>query len=175
MVSGGSRVPALYLIRHGEPAVAGVLLGQTDPPLSPRGREQMAAVRIDAAVVYASPLRRARESAELLGQAVVILPELAEIGLGEWDGLSWSEIETRDPELASRKLADWTGVTPPGGETWSDFTRRVDSALEVVRRGLFPAAVVAHVAVNAWIAHRVGRAATLAFQQEYAQVDRYEL
>jgi broad specificity phosphatase PhoE len=168
-------VPTLYLVRHGEPALKGVLLGRSDPPLSEAGRAQMAAIRLDAAVIYCSPLRRALESAELIGGEIVVLPDLAEIGLGDWDGKSWAEIEAKDPELAARKLQDWTGVTPPGGETWDEFTERIDRTLEIVRRGPFPAAIVAHVAVNACIAHRVSEAAALSFRQEYGQLDAYNL
>jgi probable phosphoglycerate mutase len=135
----------------------------------------MEALRIPAAVVYTSPLRRARESAEILGLPVIVLPELAEIDLGEWDGRTWADIESADPELAQQKLADWTGITPPHGEAWQDFTRRIDRALDTIRAGPFPVVVVAHVGVNAWIAHRVAGAAPLTFLQDYAQVDRYEI
>ena len=37
MVFGGVYVPALYVVRHGEPAVQGVMLGRMDPPLSEAG------------------------------------------------------------------------------------------------------------------------------------------
>jgi probable phosphoglycerate mutase len=152
----------------------GVLLGRTDPPLSETGRAQMTAVRLDVARIYASPLRRARESAELLGGPVVVLDDLAEIGLGAWDGRTWADIEAAEPEMAARKLLDWTGVTPPGGEVWRDFEQRIDRALGIVRQGAFPAAIVAHVAVNACIAHRICRAPALSFHQEYAQADAFE-
>jgi len=155
--------------------VTGVLLGQSDPPLSNAGRAQMSAIRLPAVVVWTSPLRRARDSAELLGAPVVVLPDLAEIGMGEWDGRSWAEIEASFPVLAKRKAADWTAVTPPGGEDWQQFTQRVDRAFERIRQGPFPAAVVGHVAVNAWIVHRVSAAAPMSFHQEYGQVDAYEL
>jgi broad specificity phosphatase PhoE len=175
MVSGGVYVPTLYVIRHGEPAVKGVLLGQSDPPLSTAGRLQMQALGLPVMVVYSSPLCRARQSAELLRAPVIVLDDLREIGLGAWDGHTWAEIEVSYPDLARRKAADWTGVTPPGGEQWRHFTRRVDRALDMIRSGAFPAAVVAHVAVNSWLAHRLTGATPLNFHQEYGQADAYEL
>ena len=175
MVPDCIHVPTLYLLRHGEPAVTGVLLGQSDPPLSEGGRAQMAAIRLSVEVVYSSPLRRALDSARLLEVPLIVLPELAEIGLGEWDGRTWRDIEDSWPELAKRKAGDWTAVTPPGGEDWKHFTRRIDRALEEIRRGRFPAAVVAHVAVNAWFAHRISGATPLTFHQQYGQVNEYEL
>ena len=174
-MSGRIHVPTLYVVRHGEPALKGVLLGRLDPSLSETGRLQMLAIKLTVAVVYTSPLRRARQSAELLGAPILVLPELAEIDAGDWDGRTWAEIEASDPELAKRKVADWTGVTPPGGEEWHDFTRRVDVALELIRQGRFPAAVVGHLAVNAWIMHRIQGGPPLSFEQHYGQVDQYEL
>src|SRR5688500_15072722 len=105
MVSGGVYVPALYVVRHGEPLVQGVMLGRTDPPLSEAGRAHMLSVRIPVPVIFTSPLRRARESADLIaGTAdVIVLPELTEIGLGDWDGKAWHEIEASHPELAREK------------------------------------------------------------------------
>jgi alpha-ribazole phosphatase len=149
-------MPHLYVVRHAEPAVVGVLLGQCDPPLSEAGR--MRAVELlketRLAVVYSSPLRRARETAELLarGAAIEIVDDLREITYGDWDGRTWAEIEARDPEMARRKMEDWRGVTPAGGEPWSEFVARVTFAFERIKVGPRPAAVVAHAAVNLVIA-----------------------
>ena len=109
----------IYLIRHGEPAVSGVLLGRLDPPLVTIPGPSNLQVRS----VFASPLRRAYETASALFPAVkiAVLSELAEISLGEWDGLTWSEIERRDPEGAARKLENWFTVTPPGGEEFAEM------------------------------------------------------
>ena len=132
-------------------------------------------IRVSAAVVYSSPLRRARESAELISPSLVVLPELAEISMGEWEGLTWEQVEAADPETAQRKADDWTAVTPPGGESWTEFMDRVDSGLDKILRGPFPAAIMAHLGVNAWIIHRITGRSPLAFQQMYGQVDQHEL
>jgi alpha-ribazole phosphatase len=167
----------LHVIRHGEPTLTGVLLGRTDPPLSDAGLAACAALRIEADLFHSSPLLRARQSAEALarGRSVRVDADLAEIELGEWDGRSWAEIESAQPELAKAKLANWQGVVPPGGESWEVFTARVDRALGRVLAGPFPAAVVGHVAVNAWIAHRLSGSDPLTFVQPYAGVETYEL
>lgn len=149
-------MPHLYVVRHAEPAVLGALLGQCDPPLSENGRKQAAELlnEIRLAVVYSSPLRRARETAELLarGAKIEIVDDLREITYGDWDGRTWAEIEAGDPELARRKMADWHGVTPVGGESWDEFAARVKRTFEQIKPGPRPAAVVAHAAVNLVIA-----------------------
>jgi broad specificity phosphatase PhoE len=146
----------LYLIRHACPAVVGVLLGQSNPPLSDQGRREAhrAFSGLEVRRVYSSPLRRALETAAFLCSPsdVTVLDELAEISLGAWDGKTWEEVQRTDPALANRKSEDWFGVTPPDGESWAAFTTRVMKALDRVRTGPLPAAIVAHLAVNSVIA-----------------------
>jgi broad specificity phosphatase PhoE len=145
-------MPSLFLVRHAEPAITGVLLGALDPPLSDAGRAHAGRLLsgVKLAIVYSSPFRRAVETAESIarGAPIEILDDLREISHGDWDGLSWNEIETRDPEFAARKLADWRGVTAPHGEPWPEFAARVTRAREIIQGGPRPAAIVAHAAVN---------------------------
>jgi alpha-ribazole phosphatase len=145
-------MPSLFLVRHAEPAITGVLLGALDPPLSQAGRKHAATIlnSVNLAIVYSSPMLRALQTAQSIagGAPIEILDDLREISHGDWDGLTWNEIEARDPELAARKLADWRGVTAPRGEPWCEFATRVTRALERIRRGPRPAAIVAHAAVN---------------------------
>lgn len=142
----------LFLVRHAEPAITGVILGALDPPLSDAGRAQAAKLFEDVklAMVYSSPQRRALETARTIarGAPLEILDDLREISHGDWDGLTWREIEARDPELAARKLSDWRGVTAPNGETFEAFADRTARAFERIRRGPRPAAIVAHAGVN---------------------------
>jgi broad specificity phosphatase PhoE len=168
-------MPKLFVVRHAEPAAAGVLLGQANPPLSTAGRAAAAGLRLPVRIVYSSPLRRALETASLVGLRTVVLQELAEISYGEWDGMSWESIETLYPELAGRKQLDWRGVTPPGAEDWIAFAARVGRALEVIRSGSLPAAVVAHAGVNAELAHLLCGADPISFQQDYCGVLEYEI
>jgi broad specificity phosphatase PhoE len=168
-------MPKLFLVRHAEPAATGVLLGHANPPLSAAGQAAAARLRLPVRIVYCSPLRRALETASLVGLRTVVLQELAEISYGEWDGLSWSTIESLYPELAARKQIDWRGVTPPAGEDWDVFAARVARALDVIRCGPFPAAVVAHAAVNAEFVRLLCGADPLSFEQDYSGVLEYEI
>jgi len=132
-------MPNLYLVRHAEPAITGVMLGALDPPLSANGRAHAATllIGVNLAMVYSSPQRRALETAEIIARGAPI--EIL-------DGLR--EIEARDPELARRKLSDWPGVTAPNGESYENFIARAMAAFERIRRGPRPAAIVAHAGVN---------------------------
>ena len=166
-------MPCIYIIRHEEPEMRGRFIGRTDPPLTPAGLEAAAAklAGLEVAAIYASPLRRARQTAEAIGgPAPIILPELAEIDFGEWEGLTWQEIQQRWPNTACRKVEDWLGVTTPGGETWTDFCARIDRALEQVLAGPRPAAIVAHMVVNAALAARLLQCDPKGFRQEYGEI-----
>src|SRR5437660_3083754 len=96
-------VTTLILARHGETDWNrdGRFQGHADPPLNNRGREQAYALadavadeRIEA--VYASDLRRAHETAQIVaarkGLDVVIDPDLRERDVGEWSGLTLPQI-----------------------------------------------------------------------------------
>jgi broad specificity phosphatase PhoE len=163
---------SILLIRHEEPEMRGRFIGRTDSPLSPQGR--IAAVvklaAVQAAVVYVSPLRRAMETAEVIDAPKVVLPELAEICFGEWEGLTWQEIQERWPGVACRKIEDWLGVTYPGGECWTDFCARIDRALPPILAGPRPAAVVAHMVVNAALAARLLGSDPKSFRQQYGEI-----
>jgi broad specificity phosphatase PhoE len=164
----------IYLIRHEEPEMRGRFIGRTDPPLTPAGRAGAALklAGLDVAAIYVSPLRRARQTAEAIGggRAAVVVPELAEIDFGEWEGLTWQEIQQRWPNAACRKVEDWLGVTTPGGESWIDFCSRIDRALDLVLAGPKPAAIVAHMVVNAALAARLLGTDPKQFHQEYGAV-----
>jgi broad specificity phosphatase PhoE len=152
----------LYLVRHGLCDSGGTLLGQCDVELTAEGRAQARALGeqlADAGAerLVSSDLRRAWQTAEILAERLGLPAEadarLREVSYGDWDGLTWDEIERLDPEGARRKVADWTGWTPPGGETWETFQERVED----LRAALSAAAarttiVVAHRAVNAVLA-----------------------
>ena len=111
--------------------------GHSDPPLNERGREQarvlaarLAGTPLDA--VYASDLRRALETAEIvaaeLGLPVTLVPALREINAGSWEGLTAEEIERREPELYAR----WVATGDPGwqhGETHAALAERVYQAV----------------------------------------------
>jgi len=151
----------VYLIRHGEVEHAGEgrFFGHADVPLSRVGREQAEALArtlgseaIEA--VYASDLVRAQASAAPLAAARRLVPDLVpalrEIALGAWEGLTFAEMEARDPDTVRRWLADPGGFAYPGGESLQDLHARVLPALRtlVARHAERRIAVVAHGGSN---------------------------
>jgi broad specificity phosphatase PhoE len=172
-------MPELLLVRHAEPEVKGKLLGRLDCGLSEQGREAAGKVMpaIRAAAAYTSPLRRAQETASMLDPAIsrTVLGELAEIGLGHWEGKTWAEAEAQWPRLARRKTEDWFGVPAPGGESWDQVLERASAALAPIRRGPFPAVVVAHLGINAALVYLITGQNPRRHQQQYCEVLVYDL
>src|ERR1035437_10018595 len=115
----------LILTRHGQAASADVMLGgQLDVPLTPTGRHEaealarrLAGVRIDR--IVSSPLLRALETAQTLatGRPVEVDERLRELDYGRWEGLTYEEIDARDPELRTRWDHDPGSTHSPGGES----------------------------------------------------------
>lgn len=147
-----------YLIRHALPDYPDgekMCLGQKrDLPLSRAGLEQAAMLaRIFRAMpleaVYASPLLRARQTAEQIAggdRPLYVLEDLIELCGGEWDGLTFSEIRRRYPHYFVRGSGF---LIPPGGETDEHGLARALSALDHVQRQTRRcAAIVAHSGVN---------------------------
>ena len=134
----------IVLARHGETDWNrdGRFQGQADPPLNEHGREQarQLAERLSVqrfAALYSSPLRRARETADIvagrLGLAVVPVDDLQEIDVGSWSGFTRHEVQSRFPAAYARWLAFTAGWD--GGETYDELKRRVVAAvLGVARR-----------------------------------------
>jgi broad specificity phosphatase PhoE len=170
-------MPQLFLVRHAEPLLSGVMLGRTDSPLSDAGRLEARArlAALPCAVVYSSPLLRARETAAVIPAPLVLLDDLAEIAYGEWEGLSWNEIERRWPDLARRKREDWFAVTPPGGESWDQVAIRAARALRRIREGPFPAAAVAHFGFNSEFLRQAAGRDPVTFSQSYCEVVSVDL
>ncbi|MDQ6704409.1 MAG: histidine phosphatase family protein, partial [Acidobacteriota bacterium] len=69
-----------------------------------------------------------------------------------------------------RKAADWLGVAAPGGESWQELLKRIETVWRAVRTGPEPAAVVAHQAVNAALANLIEGRDPLRFEQQYGEV-----
>ncbi|PRY46911.1 bifunctional RNase H/acid phosphatase [Umezawaea tangerina] len=138
--SGASGTPTrFHLLRHGqtELSVARRYSGRGNPPLTETGRRQAAAAaqRLgkldDIAAVVSSPLDRARETAEAvataLGTTVVVVDDLIETDFGSWEGLTFTEAATRDPDTHRKWLSD-TSVAPPDGESFDQVHHRVRRA-----------------------------------------------
>jgi probable phosphoglycerate mutase len=129
----------LVVWRHGQTRwnVERRMQGQTDVPLDEVGIAQAraAAVRLAAlrpAAVVSSDLKRAAQTAaelaRLTGLEVIYDPDLREIDVGSWAGMTLAEIQERDPDLA-RRLAAGEDVRRGGdGETLAELSERAEKA-----------------------------------------------
>ena len=133
----------LIFIRHAETDMAGTFCGHSDPELNDCGRaqfdrliEQLREHNIQS--VYSSDLRRALRSARALAEAFhvkcSICPALREIGFGEWEGLTWQQVERRNAAFSRRWLKEYPDLPAPSGETFRDFETRVLHAVEFLTR-----------------------------------------
>ena len=131
----------LLLIRHAETDMAGTFCGHSDPELNTRGRAQLAGLigrlRIDQiGVVYTSDLRRAHTTgtaiAEAFGVGCHVRRALREINFGQWEGITWSEIERRDNAYARRWIEEYPSLPAPDGERFHDFEQRVLDEVKVL-------------------------------------------
>lgn len=128
-----------WLLRHGqtEHSIDRRFSGRNDLPLTAEGEKQSlaAATRLtraaDLVAVVTSPLRRARQTADLVADALD-LPvtedeDLVETDFGSWEGRTLTEVSEAHPA----EWAAWIGsvdVAPPGGERFSQVARRVRRA-----------------------------------------------
>ena len=134
----------LVLVRHGEAAPIPPDAASYDPPLSERGRWQaerlarrLAGTRIDA--LYASPLRRAQETAQAVAEAtglsIETVPDLREV---ETDmarlrtAFRGRDREELVQDLARCLLASPRWDTLPGFEPSHRFRLRVRRALDSI-------------------------------------------
>jgi glucosyl-3-phosphoglycerate phosphatase len=122
------------MLRHGQTEfnAANRMQGQLDTGLSELGREQAVAAvsvlaKLDPLLIVSSDLRRAYDTAILLGERisapVVADDRLRETHLGDWQGMTHSEVDAAWPgaRIAWRNDATWA---PHGGENRIDVARR---------------------------------------------------
>lgn len=128
------RVRRLVLLRHGQTEynAGSRMQGQLDTELSELGRDQAAAAadvlaKRQPLLIVSSDLRRALDTAVVLGeragQPVLVDTRLRETHLGDWQGLTHTEVDDRAPgaRQAWRDDARWA---PHGGESRVDVAQR---------------------------------------------------
>ena len=159
----------LILVRHGESVAnaQGLLLGRTDAELTDAGRAQSVAARSllrdPVAEVRTSPLRRARDTAELLdlGPPVDVDERWIEVDYGEFECQPLGGI----PAEVWQQWRSDRDFRPEGGETLAQVDRRVAAACEELfaadgagaRRGDGDVVVVSHVTpIKAAVAWALG-------------------
>jgi ribonuclease H / adenosylcobalamin/alpha-ribazole phosphatase len=136
-----TRGTTTLLLRHGETPLSTErrFAGRGDIPLTEEGARQAAAAadRLAARggidVIVTSPLRRTRQTAEIVAAATGV-PVLADDGLveldfGKWEGLTIAEASKRWPDEVTAWLGD-VNAAPPGGESFASAITRVNAALD---------------------------------------------
>jgi broad specificity phosphatase PhoE len=131
----------LLLVRHGvtDHNINRQFTGQSDIPLTELGKHQARAVgtylaREQLDVIFSSDLQRARDTAReiALHHNLPVLedPDLREIHMGEWEGLTVEEIRARDQEGWTYVRSDPVHHAPPGGESFIQLQERAARALQ---------------------------------------------
>lgn len=137
----------VVLLRHGASAHAvegepfPLVGGQGDPPLAPEGEEQAvaAAARLrdePLAGIFVTPLQRTSQTAAPLARALgvepVVVPELVEVHLGEWEGGEYRIRAHRGDPLIGRVIdaEDWSLI--PGAESMDAVAARARAGIESI-------------------------------------------
>ena len=125
-----------YLIRHGQPQQHRdkIFLGQTDVPLSDEGRKQAekakAALPVGIRRIYSSDLKRALQTAEIIGGQIIATQGFREMNLGSWDGRYIEDIKREFPELYQKRGRNiFVFKTGNKAENFYDLQYRVVKAL----------------------------------------------
>ena len=131
----------LVLLRHGPTAWTPEhrLQGQSDLPLSPEGRRAVASWRLPPEVAgfawLTSPLRRALETAALLGHSEARADRrLTEMSFGEWEGQRLRELRARLGSAMDGIEGRGLDFRAPGGESPREVQARLAPLLAEIGR-----------------------------------------
>jgi broad specificity phosphatase PhoE len=182
----------IVIVRHGqsEGNRDQVFTGHSPSPLTELGRRQADATAELLAtgpvnLIYASDLPRAMQTAEPLvhrtGAPFMTDAALRERDIGDLTGMTFSELETRRPDMWRSIMARDPAFRPPGGESSVDCRARVGAFLD----GLFGRheagriVIVSHgIAINQMLYHLLGfvpeELPPVVFQIENCSVQRIE-
>jgi len=158
-------VARLALLRHGPTAWTAErrLQGSSDLPLSPAGRLAVAGWQlpreVDGFAWVTSPLRRARETASLLGHGdAPIDARLREMSFGQWEGRRLVEIAGElGPAMQVLEDRGLDFCAPGGGESPREVQQRLAPILlETGRSGVDRLAVVHKAVIRALYALATG-------------------
>lgn len=136
----------LFLVRHGqtEANLRGVFCGLTDVPLTPLGVEQAGNVagwlaEVEFAHAASSQLLRARHTTDIVlaGHSLnaevdnkSVDDQLNEMNFGEWEMRHHHDLQHEDPDAWAAWVADWQQASPTGGESFPQFSTRIESVVQ---------------------------------------------
>ena len=158
----------VILVRHGQTDenVSGRISGQGPVPLNTRGQEQ---ARLAAEVLaplgithlFSSPLVLARQTAEFLAErlqkSIEEIPDLREVGYGDWEGKTFNEMRTHP--VAHQVFHDPINAAFPNGESLLAVQQRGIQVIEWVRN-TYPQGIVTVVShgdvIRTALAHYLG-------------------
>jgi broad specificity phosphatase PhoE len=169
-----------YLVRHAQTTWnhENRLQGHADQPLNALGLQQARHVGAyfsathtngsSLTALYSSPLQRSRQTAEAIarqtGLSMQIDPELAEMLLGDWEGLTPEEIDAQFDGGYARWRVTPSRVQIPGAEPAAQFHARVTR--------VFARIAQRHRGEDIVIVSHGGVIASLLAQWLYADYDR---
>jgi broad specificity phosphatase PhoE len=135
----------LYVVRHGQTDwnVQNRYQGASDVVLNATGRQQAneVAERIQqnytVDIVVSSPLRRARETADIIATVlnidVCIMKQFTERNVGVYEGLTPVEAKSRYPEIWAQNITRHLNTAPIGGETILEVGSRILDGLNHIK------------------------------------------
>jgi broad specificity phosphatase PhoE len=98
--------------------------------------------------IYSSDMPRAVQTAETINRhlhrEVIIVPEFREISFGEWEGLSYEEVDNRYRHFKWEFDKHLQDMPYPGGESGEDVRKRAFTALDSISSGGMDVAIVTH-------------------------------
>lgn len=135
----------IYIVRHGQTDsnLRHTCLGLKDVPLNKTGRRQAKELaarlkNISIDTVYTSPLKRAVETVspylEMKNMNMRMSFGLIERDYGEWDDMTYDEIEQKYPEEYRKWVENLISYKVPGGESAEDVQARVNAFLKKALR-----------------------------------------
>ena len=151
----------LFFIRHGQTDwnLQGKIQGSYDSELNDTGIKQ--AVELSEVLlklnykfsrIYTSPQKRALKTAKILSEysniEYIPIDDLKEINMGEWEGLSWKEVEENYPTEYKEWLLNRQYTRTPNGESYDDMLKRVLIAInQIIDENSDNVVVISHSAI----------------------------
>ena len=123
----------------------GRLQGMVDIPLTPDGRNEVSRLvgevrpmLSDLRAVYCGGDQASRETAVILSGLdsgrVRVLPQLAGVSFGLWEGQLAADVRNRHSRMYEQWRRDACSITPPCGEEMEVAAKRASSAVRLIRK-----------------------------------------